>query len=176
MAQGTLTTKKPKLRDVYHVEVKRTDPRQCADEAFTINCPEAALGILRDILSGREQESFIMLALDARNRITAWREVSRGTSDSVEIRARDLFRTALMCGAGKVVVAHNHPSGDPSPSPQDIILTRRLMAAGEIIGLDVLDHIIIGAGERFYSFGAGGMSTPKAAPLMTGPRQGPELD
>ena len=168
--------KKDKLKDVYHVEIRRTDPRQCADEAHTIDKPEAALGILRDILQGREQESFIMLALDARNRITAWREVARGTSDSVAISARDLFRTALMCGAGKVVVAHNHPSGDPSPSQQDIILTRRIMEAGELLGLDVLDHIIIGAGERFYSFGLSGMSPRKAAPLTTGPRQGPELD
>lgn len=165
-----------KLRDAYHVEIKRTDPRQCADQAHTVENPEAALGILRDILHGREQESFIVLMLDNRNRITAWREVGRGTSDMVSITARDLFRTVLMVGASKIIISHNHPSGDPSPSEPDVELTKRLGEAGEMIGIEVLDHIIIGAGDRYFSFAAGGLPRGKSAPLMTGPRQGPELD
>jgi len=148
--------KKSKLRKIPHVEIRRTDPRQCADEAFTADAPETVLPLLRDILSGREQESFIILLLDARNRVTAWREVARGSGEAVSVPVRDLFRTALMVGCCKLIVSHNHPSGDPSPSPNDISLTRALREVGEILQLPVLDHIIIGAGDRYFSFAIGG--------------------
>jgi len=168
--------KKSKLREVPHVEIRRTDPRQCADEAFTVDKPEAVLPLLRDILQGREQESFIILLLDSRNRVTAWREVARGSGEAVAVPVRDLFRTALMVGCNKLIVSHNHPSGDPTPSPADIVLTRNIREAGELIQIPVLDHIIIGAGERFFSFAAGGSMESRPVTVLTGPRQGPELD
>jgi DNA repair protein RadC len=165
-----------KLPGVPEIEIRRTNylPAPVADVVET--GPQAVLPLLREILQGREQESFIMLLLDAHNRVMAWREVSRGSYSSVQVPVRDMFRTALVAGCSATLVAHNHPSGDPSPSKQDIALTSAIRVAGELLELPVVDHIIIGSGERYYSFANGGASLTAITPLMSGPRQGPELD
>jgi DNA repair protein RadC len=81
--------------------------------------------------------------------MTAYHELSRGTLDSTVVHPREVFKTALLANAAAVIVAHNHPSGDPSPSADDIALTRRLTQAGNIIGIPVLDHLVIGVRSHF---------------------------
>ena len=94
----------------------------------------------------RVQETFGCLYLDARHRLVMEREVFVGTLDSATVAPRDVFRFALLDHAASVIVFHNHPSGDPSPSPQDVELTRRLVDGGRMLGVAVLDHLIVASG------------------------------
>jgi DNA repair protein RadC len=101
-------------------------------------------------LRRRSQESFLVLLCDVKNRVTAEREISRGTLDASLVHPREVFGCAVREAAASVVLAHNHPSGDPEPSDEDIELTHRLCQAGRLLGIPVLDHIIVGDG-RFVS-------------------------
>lgn len=101
-------------------------------------------------VNGLMQEVFIVLALDARNRIFADIEVARGCLTHVDVHPREVFRPLIRRAAAAAVVVHNHPSGDPEPSVEDISLTHRLRAVGEIIGIPVIDHLVI-TGERYVS-------------------------
>ena len=95
-------------------------------------------------------EQFGVILLDTKHRVLRTRLLSVGTLDASIVHPRDVFREAASGGAAAVIVFHNHPSGDPSPSPDDVALTRRLIHAGEVMGIDVLDHVII-AESRFHS-------------------------
>jgi DNA repair protein RadC len=92
-----------------------------------------------------------MLCLSTKHRVIAYHEVSRGTLDSTLVHPREVFKAALLANAAAIIVNHNHPSGDPSPTIDDLEVTRRLVAAGEILGIVVLDHIVVGDG-RYFSF------------------------
>ena len=96
-------------------------------------------------------ESFFVLLLDARHRVLAVRAVSTGGLASAPVHPREVFAPAIRERAAAVVVAHNHPSGDPVPSVDDRRVTERLRQAGELVGIDVLDHVVVGR-ERFFSF------------------------
>ena len=86
-----------------------------------------------------------MLGVDIRNGLLDVVEIARGTVHSVEVHPREVFRPLIRMAAAGAVVVHNHPSGDPTPSSHDLDLTRRLRAAGELIGIPVIDHVIVGA-------------------------------
>lgn len=98
----------------------------------------------------RPVEQFGVMLLDTRHRVIRTSLVSLGTVDGSLVHPRDVFREATVAGAAAIVLFHNHPSGDPTPSTDDIALTRRLIHAGEIMGITVLDHIIL-AENRFHS-------------------------
>jgi DNA repair protein RadC len=99
----------------------------------------------------RMQETLGGLFMDTRNRIISEREIYVGTINTASVSARDVFRFALQDHAAALIVFHNHPSGDPSPSPQDLAFTRRLVEVGAALGVEVLDHLIVSAGG-FVSF------------------------
>lgn len=141
-----------KLRRIPRVEIRRTEYVECSDQDLSVTGPHAALPLLRDVLRGFEQEIFIAVMLDSKGRATAWREIARGTSSSVVVPVRELFRTALMCDAHRLIVAHNHPSGDPTPSQEDNMVTAQLKEAGALLNCPLLDHIIVTDSHRFYSF------------------------
>jgi DNA repair protein RadC len=113
--------------------------------------PWDAASALMTLLQDEPAEVFAILCLTTKHRVIAYHEVSRGTLDSTLVHPRDVFQAALLANAAAIVAAHNHPSGDPTPSPDDVALTRRLVEAGDVMGIPVLDHIIIGDG-RYYSF------------------------
>lgn len=117
--------------------------------------PAAAEAALRGLLDGRREEHFAVLGLDSRRRVLAAELVSQGTLTQSLAHPREVFRSAIKLGAAAVIVGHNHPSGDPDPSPDDKAVTRRLRQAAEILGLPLLDHVIIGRG-RSYSFSEAG--------------------
>ena len=104
-------------------------------------------GVLRD----RKREMFLVVLLDARHRILREEIVSEGSLTSSIVHPREVFLPAVRESAGAVVLVHNHPSGDPQPSEEDIAVTRRLVSAAELLGIRVLDHVIVGDG-RYASF------------------------
>ncbi len=90
------------------------------------------------------QEVFKVLYLNVKNQVIAVQEIARGSVNSVDVHPRELFRGAIMAGAVAVILAHNHPSGDSTPSASDWALTQRMKAAGILLGIPVLDHVILG--------------------------------
>ena len=110
----------------------------------------------RPHLDGLLVEEFHAVYLDRRNRLIAHRALTRGTADFTVIDPRQVFREALRCDASAVLVAHNHPSGDPSPSEADRLVTRRLATAGRIVGVGLMDHLIL-AGEAHFSMAQEGL-------------------
>jgi DNA repair protein RadC len=103
------------------------------------------------VLQDEPAEVFAILCVTTKHRVIAYHEVSRGTLDSTLVHPREIFKAVLLANAAAIVAAHNHPSGDPTPSPDDLELTHRLAAAGDVLGIPLLDHIIIGDG-CYYSF------------------------
>lgn len=115
-------------------------------------------------LMGLEQEVFLALALDTKHRVIAEHRVAEGGVCSVEVIPRDVFTAVVRDGAAAVVFVHNHPSGDPTPSGADLELTRRLRDAGALVGVQLLDHVIVGQ-EGFYAFSLGGTKCGQAPPV-----------
>ena len=115
-----------------------------------VRTPRDAFELVHDLLHGRDRETVVALYLDGRHRLLQRHEVSIGTATASLIHPREVFGPALRSGACAVVVAHNHPSGDPEPSAEDQGVTERLVAAGELVGVPLLDHIVVG-GSAFVS-------------------------
>jgi DNA repair protein RadC len=103
----------------------------------------------------RRAEQFGVVLLDTKHRVMRTVVVVSGTSNSAIVEPRDVFREAALAGASAIVAFHNHPSGDPSPSPDDLELTRRLAAAGSLMGIELVDHIILGE-MQYWSFSESG--------------------
>ncbi len=112
-----------------------------------IKTPEDAVMAVGGRLKGKKKEYFLALLLDTRNRLIKVSEISVGSLDSSIVHPREVFKEAVAASAASVIFVHNHPSGDTEASEDDISLTKRLAEAGEIMGIDVLDHIIIGDKE-----------------------------
>jgi len=118
-------------------------------KAAPLPSSSAAAAALRALLDGRQTEHFAVLALDARRRVLAAEVVSQGTLTQSFAHPREIFRTAIKLGAAGIIVGHNHPSGDPAPSPEDHAVTRRLREAAELLALPLLDHVIVGGSVCF---------------------------
>lgn len=114
-----------------------------------LSTPEDVYRVCSDI-AGLAQEAFHVLSLDAKNRLINRHLVTLGVADACLVHSREVFRAAIQDGASAVVLLHNHPSGDPTPSAEDLRITRQLIEAGKIVDINVLDHVIIGrqAAER----------------------------
>jgi DNA repair protein RadC len=109
-----------------------------------VKTPKDVVALVGGRLKGKRKEHFLTLLLDTRNQLIKVAEISIGSLDTSIVHPREVFREAISASAASVILAHNHPSGDPEASEDDIRLTKKLVEAGEIIGIDVLDHIIIG--------------------------------
>ena len=127
------------------------DGRIATLESTIIRHPEDTLPILEAELSELAYERFVALALNTKNHLTAVLPVSSGSLNASIVHPRELFQRAILANSAALIVAHNHPSGDPSPSPEDIVLTRKLVEAGEILDIPVLDHVILGY-AKYVSF------------------------
>ena len=112
--------------------------------------PERAARLLEGLIGDRAQEVFVVLLLDGKYRVFGYAEVSLGTLTTTLVHPRETFGPAVRLGAAAVVVAHVHPSGDPEPSAEDLELTRRLIDAGRLLGIPLLDHLVLG-GDSFVS-------------------------
>jgi DNA repair protein RadC len=127
-----------------------------AAEADALTSPEAVAAYCRAALEGLKNEVFEVIYLTTRNRVIRMERLSEGTIDQTAVYPRRLVEGALARRAAGVVLVHNHPSGDPSPSAEDKALTRRLVAAARLVDLAVLDHVIVGDG-RHFSFREAGL-------------------
>jgi len=114
-----------------------------AGEKPIVKVPEDVVGLVKGRLSGKKKEYFLALLLDTRNRLIKVSEISVGSLDASIVHPREVFKEAISASAASVIFTHNHPSGDPEASEDDIKLTKQLAQAGEIVGIDVLDHIIV---------------------------------
>ena len=121
-------------------------PIRQAEEVFSLLKEDAALW---------DRERFLTLALDGRHRAIGLEEVSVGSMTASLIHPREVFKGLILANAAAFIAVHNHPSGDPAPSIEDREVTRRLKAAGELIGIPLLDHLVL-ATERFFSFASSG--------------------
>ena len=108
-----------------------------------VKSPEDVVKIVKSQLKGKKKEHFLVLCLDTRNRLINCKSVSMGSLDTSIVHPREVFKEAVSSSAASVIFVHNHPSGDPEPSKEDVELTKRLVKAGEIMGIDVLDHIVV---------------------------------
>jgi len=129
-------------------------------EEVTVRSPRDAAQVAYDYLRNADQEELIVLVLNSRNRIIGVVPVYRGNVGTTIIRLSEVFRPAIVMGAVAIIVCHNHPSGDPTPSPEDIKVTQQFYGAGRALDIDVLDHIIVGDTGmsglmRFYSIKEG---------------------
>ncbi len=112
-----------------------------------IRSPEDVFALLRMHFIDEKREHFLAVLLDTKNRVMRVAEVSIGTLDSSLVHPREVYRIVVREGSASWIAVHNHPSGDPTPSPDDIAITHRLREAGQLLGIDLLDHIIIGDGN-----------------------------
>jgi DNA repair protein RadC len=128
------------------LDLARRMAEETRDERGTfVRTPEDAAGILRETARALDHERFWVVNLDTRNRTKGLPiEVSRGILDSSLVHPREVFKAAIQAGCAAVVLVHNHPSGDATPSAEDVRLTRQLIQAGQVIGIKVLDHVILG--------------------------------
>lgn len=115
-----------------------------------INCPADAAALVQVEMSLLEKECLKVMMLDTRNSVLEITEVYHGSVNSSQVRVGELFRIPLQRLASAIIVIHNHPSGDPTPSPDDVAVTRAIVAAGKLLDIDVLDHLIVG-GNKFVS-------------------------
>jgi DNA repair protein RadC len=111
----------------------------------TIGNPEDIFHLVAPRLAGLQQEVFLVVGLDIRNQLLEVLEVGRGSVNGVEVHPREVFRPLVRMAAAGGVLVHNHPSGDPTPSPEDHELTRRLHAVGQLVGIPIIDHVVIGS-------------------------------
>lgn len=129
---------------------RRTLVRPLTDRV-QFRTPHDAATYIIPLFGARAMEQFGVLMLDTKHRLLRARIVSSGSLDITLVHPREVFREAAIAHASAVIVFHNHPSGDPTPSKDDVQLTRRLLRAGIVMGIDMVDHVIV-ADERYYSF------------------------
>jgi len=122
----------------------RTMAAEIRGEAPLVDTPDLVAGLLREDFRHATTESFVAVLLNTRRRLIRIENLSNGTLDTILVHARDVFRAAILANAAVVVIAHNHPSGDPTPSESDIKVTRDLIRAGQLLKIELIDHVILG--------------------------------
>lgn len=122
-----------------------------------LKCSAEVFAYLQPRFLGKTEELFAVLILDTKNRPQKWIEVARGQGEAVHFRPAEMFQKVLLEGASAFICLHNHPSGDPEPSPEDRELTRRLREGAQVLGLRLLDHLVLGH-RTYYSFADQGWS------------------
>lgn len=132
------------------LEIGRRLMASAPEERPRVTSPADAANLLMSEMMFLEQEHLRLILLDTRNRVLGTPTIYVGSLNTSVIRIGELFRAAIKANAAAFIVAHNHPSGDPSPSPEDVNVTRQIVAAGKLLDIDLLDHVVIGH-QRYVS-------------------------
>ena len=127
------------------------EPGVALAERPELRTPATAARVIAEYIGEADREQFVVALLTVRHRLIGLHTVSVGCLTSSLVHPRECFKPAILAGAAGVLVAHNHPSGDPDPSAEDVALTRRLAAAGSLLGIELLDHLVLGEHGRFVS-------------------------
>jgi DNA repair protein RadC len=120
-------------------------------ENKTIRSPRDGADIIRQFIGDMDREVFVVACLDIKNKVANITTVSMGSLNASIVHPREVFKTAILSNAGSIIIGHNHPSGNPEPSFEDIGVTKRLVEAGKLLGIEILDHVIIGDDGNFTS-------------------------
>lgn len=133
------------------VSIKMVKEKSIKYEKRKITSPSDAEILCRNFLEDSDREKLIAISLDTKNQPTNINVVSIGSLNSSIVHPREVFKLAILSNANSIIISHNHPSGDPTPSREDINITKRLKECGELIGINLIDHIIIGDEGSFTS-------------------------
>lgn len=144
----TALQQSPKRFEGYHAgwfaQLMEAAQEYVAENRPAVNAPEDTDRLMRPLLYEQPQEFLYVLSLDTKHQVITPNLISKGTVDSNKAHQRDVYRAAIYDNASRLMLVHNHPSGDPTPSNNDILCTTAIVNAGDIIGIGVLDHVIIG--------------------------------
>lgn len=141
------------------IELGRRLSLESPDERAAVHSPQDAAALVKYEMSALEQEELRVILLDTRNRVERVINVYRGSVNQSQVKVGEIFKEAVRRNAPNIIIVHNHPSGDPTPSPEDVALTRQIIQAGKLLDIEVLDHLVIGGGksvslkERGLAFG-----------------------
>ena len=138
------------------IDLGRRLASQSTKDRPVIHSPEDAADLVQYEMSALDQEQLRVITLNTRNHVLAVKTIYQGSLNSSQVRVGELFRPAIRENAAAIIIIHNHPSGDPSPSPDDIAITKAIISAGKLLDIQVLDHLIIGQG-RFISLNRRGL-------------------
>lgn len=130
------------------IELGRRIKLETVEEKAAIHSPADAAALVEYEMSAFQQEHLWTILLDTRNRLISIERLYQGSLNSSTVRVGELFRAAIQKNAAGLIIVHNHPSGDPSPSPEDVNLTRSVVQAGKLMDIEVLDHLVIGRGKH----------------------------
>lgn len=142
---------RPRRRAIAVVRIQMVREGRFPYGATGVSQSSDAATILQAYLAGADREFFVLLLLDGKHRVNALNVVAIGSLTAALVHPREVFKPAILANAAAVILGHNHPSGDIEPSREDRELTERLVKAGRLLGITVLDHVIVGE-ERFFSF------------------------
>lgn len=140
------------LQKVNVVSIQLVKEKRLAYGSKQINSPRDAATIAGDFLAGVDREHFVVICLDTKNNVNALNTVSVGTLNSSLVHPREVFKAAILANSNAIILIHNHPTGDPSPSREDVEVTKRLAEAGNILGIEVIDHVVVGDNGKYVSF------------------------
>ena len=126
------------------VTIKMEKVKSMLVENKQISSPDDVFRIVNKYLDGADREHLVLLTLDTKNKITSINTVSIGSINTSIVHPREVFKTAILSNASSVILSHNHPSGDVTPSKEDVDITKKIKECGRILGIELLDHVIIG--------------------------------
>lgn len=144
--------KKLPAKRVNIVSLKVVKESSVLYESRKVSSTYDAYTLGKNFLIDSDREKFIVACMDTKNQPVSIEVVSIGTLNSSMVHPREVFKTAVLTNASKIICFHNHPSGNINPSKEDELVTNRLIRSGEILGIDVIDHIIIGDNNTYFSF------------------------
>lgn len=136
-----------KRRDLYDAWIAA----ERDDNTIEVRLPDDLVPMLTATYARRRQENFVVVALDGAHQVIKHRAVTKGTLTRTLVHAREVFRFAIVRNAAAIIIAHNHPSGNVEPSPEDDQITRNLVNAGQVVGIPVLDHLVVST-KGYFSY------------------------
>jgi DNA repair protein RadC len=139
------------MNRIYDIKIKMVKESSALYNTNEVSNPDCAADIIRQYLDGVDREHFIVLCLNTKNRVIAINTVSIGSLNASITHPREVFKGAILANAAGIILAHNHPSNDTHPSREDIVSTERMIKAGRILDIPVLDHIIVGCDDHRYT-------------------------
>ena len=144
-------TKNVRMKRLNVVKLQMLKEKTFPYKTNVIKSPLNAMELLQEFIGKEDREHFVLICLDTKNKIAALNTVSIGSLNSAIVSPREIFKTAILANSASIIIGHNHPSGSPTPSPEDIAVTERIKEAGTLLGIELLDHVIVGDEGNYLS-------------------------